>query len=88
MHFSFKSLNELVPPYLSDYFVRNRIIGTYKIKERHSSAEPYGNAGKKTRSDVRVRFFFIINLHHQKKLHRFSLKRTFLDFILAIKFSY
>ena len=31
----FKCLNELVPPYLSDYFVKNHIIGTYKTRQRN-----------------------------------------------------
>ena len=26
-------LNELVPPYLSDYFIRNRTIHTYKTRQ-------------------------------------------------------
>ena len=33
MYFSFKCLNELVPPYLSDYFIRNRTINTYKTRQ-------------------------------------------------------
>ena len=33
MCFSFKCPNELVPPYLSDYFIRNRTFHTYKTKQ-------------------------------------------------------
>ena len=35
MYFSFysKCLNELVPPNLSDYFIRNRTIHTYKTRQ-------------------------------------------------------
>ena len=29
----FECLNELVPPYLSDYFIRNRTIHTYKARQ-------------------------------------------------------
>ena len=32
----FKCLSELVPPYLSDYFIRNRPIHTYKTSERNN----------------------------------------------------
>ena len=81
----FKCLTELVPPHLSDYFIKNHTIHTYKTRQRNGIHLPYV---KLTRLDVQVRFFFIIDLHHQKKLHRFSLKRTFLDFIVALNFSY
>ena len=32
----FKCLSELVPPYLSDYFIRNRPIHTYKTSQRNN----------------------------------------------------
>ena len=35
MYFSFKCLNELVPSYFSDYFIRNRTIHTYKTRQRN-----------------------------------------------------
>ena len=31
----FKCLNELVPPYLLDYFIRNHTIHTYKTRQRN-----------------------------------------------------
>lgn len=31
----FKYLNDLVPPYLSDYFIRNPTIHTYKTRQRN-----------------------------------------------------
>ena len=31
----FKCLTELVPPYLSDYFIINRVIHTYKTRQRN-----------------------------------------------------
>ena len=36
----FKCLNELVPPYLSDYFIRNRTIHTYKTRQSNDIHQP------------------------------------------------
>ena len=36
----FKCLNELVPPYSSDYFIRNRTIHTYKTRQSNEIHRP------------------------------------------------
>ena len=61
----FKCLNELVPRHLSDYFVRNRIIGTYKTRQRNGIhlPNPTLTRGKNTFRCSGAEFFFVINLH-------------------------
>ena len=59
MYFSFKCPNELVPPYLSDYFIRNRTIHTYKTRQSNDIhlPNPKLTLEKKTLLDFQVRFF-------------------------------
>ena len=46
----FKCLTKLVPPYLSDYFIRNRTIHTYKTRQRNGIhlPNPKTTLGKNT----------------------------------------
>ena len=37
---AFKCLNELFPPYLSDYFIRNHTIHTYKTRQSNDIHRP------------------------------------------------
>ena len=84
MYFSFKCPNELVPPYLSDYFIRNCTIHTYKTRQSNDIHRPNPKLTlEKKHLDFQVQFFLII-YPRQKKLRRFPFIRNFLAFILAI----
>ena len=80
-----KCLNELVPPYLSGYFIKNCIIHTYNTTQRNNIhlPNPMLPLGKSTFRFSGV-VLLIIYPHKYKKLRHFPFLRTFLDFIFAI----
>jgi len=62
----FKCLNDLVPPYLSHYFIRNCTIHTYKTRQRNDIHLPNTKLmlGKNTLIlDFQVWFILMIYLH-------------------------